>query len=235
MYKIHVEQFEGPLDLLLQLIEQNKLDITKLSLVQITEQYIKVLHNAKDTISAGELADFLVVAAKLLVIKSKALMPYLVDEEDEEEEDLERQLRMYREYYLATKDIAKIIAKKKFSFSRQRLFTIQDVGFAPPSNLHTHRLSQIFHEIINGLESPVVLAKGIVRKTVHISEKIQHMRELFVREFSVNFKKILESAKDKTEVIVSFLAVLELMKQKEIFAKQDSRFQDIIIEKNTTN
>jgi len=98
MRDVSVEQFSGPFGLLLSLIESEKMDITEISLAKIADEYVTYIRGAQD-IDPEELADFLVVAAKLLFIKSKALLPYLYSgEEDEEIDDLERQLKMYKEF-----------------------------------------------------------------------------------------------------------------------------------------
>ncbi len=232
MYKISVEQFEGPLDLLLHLIEQEKLEITKISLAQVTEQYIQVLQQAKDSqIKTDELADFLVVAARLLLIKSRALLPFLQWEEEDEGEELTAQLKIYKEYLEATKVLQKIIAKKKFSFSRDKLLTLEDIGFAPPPKLTAARLAEMFRQVLSGLEPWLNFPSEVIRKTISIQEKIQQIREKISQQATSNFSEILKDAKNKTEVIISFLALLELMKQRIIFVKQDKTFDDITINK----
>ena len=230
-YTVKVEQFEGPLDLLLQLIEQNKLDITQLSLSGITEQYIQTLQGASDRISPHELADFLVVAAKLLLIKSKALMPYLSWGEEEEEIDLEHQLKMYKEYFEASRVIQRMIGKKHFSFFREKFLVSGDIGFHPPRGITQNKLADIFRTIVEGLMPLAYLPKSVIRRTINIQEKILRIRNMILDQANVHFSHILREAKDKTEVIVSFLAILELMKQKEVAVKQDSMFEEIIIEK----
>lgn len=230
-YTVKVEQFEGPLDLLLGLIEQNKLDITQLSLSRITEQYIQTLEEASENISPHELADFLVVAAKLLLIKSKALMPYLSWGEEEEGADLEKQLKMYKEYFEASKIIQKLISKKRFSFFREKFLVSGDIGFHPPRSITPNRLADIFRVIVEGLMPLSYLPKSVIRRTMNIQEKISRIRNLILNQAHVHFSRILKEAKDKTEVIVSFLAILELMKQKEVIVKQGAIFEDIIIEK----
>lgn len=235
MHKIKVEQFEGPLDLLLQLIEENKLNITQLSLAHVTDQYINMLYQGREHISASELADFLLIAAKLLVIKSKALLPYLHIEDEEESDELENQLKLYKEFFEASKKIAKVIARKNFSFSRQKLFVINELGFQPPQSLKAEKLAQILREFLHDLRPAIHVEQSVVKKTINIAEKIQHIRELVFGQISLNFKSILKRAKDKTEIIVSFLALLELTKQKEIVVRQGEIFQDIIIEKEVDN
>jgi len=226
MHRIKVAQFEGPLDLLLQLIEEQKLEITKVALAQVTEQYIQALNqSAKNQVSAEELADFLVVAARLLLIKSRALLPFLEwGDEEEEGEELTEQLKIYKEYLAAMKTIQKMIGQKHFSFSRAKLRTDQEIDFAPPPKLEKDKLAQIFTDIIRNLTK-------VVKKTINIQEKIAQIRERIFKQASTKFSDILKEAKDKTEVIVSFLAVLELMKQKVIMVRQTKIFDDIEIER----
>lgn len=230
-YKVKLEQFEGPLDLLLQLIEEQKLDITQVSLAQVTDQYIEYLHQAVDKhqISAGELADFLVVASKLLLIKSKALLPYLEWGEEEEAVDLEKQLKIYKEYLEASKIIQKMVSKKKFTYSREKLLTIKEVGFNPPKSLTIKKIQKVFKSFLEELKPIVQLPRDVIRKTINIQEKISQIRERILAKASMNFGELLKSAKDKTDVIVSFLALLELVKQKSINVDQQNLFEDIKI------
>lgn len=233
MHKVKVEHFEGPLDLLLQLIEEQKLEITKVSLAQVTEQYIQVLNqSAQNQIDTEELADFLVIAARLLLIKSKALLPFLEwGDEDEEGEELTKQLKIYKEYLEAMKFIQEIIGKKRFAFSRQKLLTAEEIGFAPPPKLKKEKLGEVFAGLIKSLDPLLNLPTEVVRKTINIQEKISQIRQRIFKEASARFSDILKEAKDKTEVIVSFLALLELIKQRTIVVKQDKNFEDIMIEK----
>ncbi|OGY51422.1 MAG: hypothetical protein A3J65_03570 [Candidatus Buchananbacteria bacterium RIFCSPHIGHO2_02_FULL_45_11b] len=232
MHKIKIEHFEGPLDLLLQLIEEQKLEITKVALAEVTEQYIQILGQpAKDKIKAEELADFLVVAARLLLIKSRALLPFLDWGGEEEGEDLTKQLKIYKEYLEATKVVQKMIAKKHFAFSREKLLTGREIGFAPPPKLIKDKLARVFSEIINGLQPFLNLSAEVVKRTVSIQEKINQIRQRIYQQATSRFSDILKEAKDKTEVIVSFLALLELIKQRIVSVKQSKVFDDIEIEK----
>lgn len=236
LHKIKVQEFEGPLDLLLQLIEDQKLEITKINLAEVTEQYIKLLNqSAAEKILPEQLADFLVVAARLLLIKSKALLPFLQWDEEDEGEELTKQLKIYKEYLDASKVIAKMLNKKHFSFSRQRLWVAEEIGFAPPKELKAENLKLAFQSILSGLEPFLALKTDTVRKTIDIQEKIQSIRDRIYHQATTNFSEILKEAKNKTEVIVSFLALLELMKQRTIIVKQIGNFNDISIEKYQEN
>ena len=232
IHQIKIEQFEGPLDLLLQLIEDEKLEITKVSLAQVTEQYIKVLNQrAKENVRAEELADFLAIAARLLLIKSRALLPFLQWGEEDEGEELTQQLKIYREYLQATKTIAALINKKHFSFARQKLLISQEVEFSPPPSLTAPHLAKTFAEILRTIDPLINLPSEIIRKTISIQEKINQIRERLFKQAQANFSDILREAHDKTEVIVSFLALLELIKQRAIVVRQTKTFEDISIER----
>ncbi len=226
MYKIKLEQFEGPLDLLLKLIEEEKLDITTVSLAKVTEQYLMYLDQLKD-IKAEELADFLVVAAKLLLIKSKSLLPLLGP--DEEEIDLEKQLKIYKEYLEASKLINKIIGRKKFTYPREVSRAFMEPIFNPPPNLDTNGLKKIMLLILEKLSPLISLPDEVIERTISIQEKINQIRKIIESESQTNFCYLLNQAKNKTDIIVTFLALLELIKQETIIVVQEDIFNDIKI------
>ena len=121
MYEIKLNQFEGPLDLLLELIRQQKLDITQISLAKVADKFLNYVIQEQNNIPLQELSDFLSIASRLLFIKSKTLLPSLVWEDDGEEEQLTKQLKIFQEYLLAGKTINNIINQRHFSFSRPYL------------------------------------------------------------------------------------------------------------------
>jgi len=234
MYKIKLEQFEGPLDLLLKLIEEERLDITTVSLAKVTDQYLAYL-DTFEYINAEELADFLVVAAKLLYIKSKTLLPIL--ETEEEEIDLEKQLKIYREYLEASKIIQKIIRQKRFTYVRETSQAILEPIFAPPPNLDASALKKYMLGILNKIEPLIRLPEDVIERAVSIQEKIDQIRNLIYQEAQLNFRTLLNHAKSRTDIIVTFLALLELIKQETIVVVQKDMFEDITIksiEQNVT-
>lgn len=231
MYPVKVEQFEGPLDLLLQLIEQEQLSITSVSLATVTEQYLRQLEQLGDRLTPADLADFLVVAAKLLLIKSQALLPYLTWDQEDDEDSLESQLKIYREYAVAAKAVHQQILKRQFGFSRERLLVNEEVGFAPPASLTAVRLAETFAAIVGNLPVLPTLPQGLVRRTVSLQEKIAHLRTLLAGGSKLQFSTVLRSAKDRTEVIVSFLALLELIKMQTAVVRQGELFSDIVVER----
>ena len=228
MYKIKLEKFEGPLDLLLQLIEQKQLDISEVSLSQVTEQYIRYLKDVQE-VNPEELADFLVVAAKLLLIKSRILLPTL--EVEEEGTDLEQQLRMYKEFYEASKVLQEIIHKKKFLYPREKPAVAIEPVFNPPKSMNTNRLRELFIHVLESIEPIISMPKQMYERTISIEEKISHLRNTIHAQATMNFHKLLKTSKDKTEIIVTFLALLELVKQRMVIVVQKNMFSDIEIRK----
>jgi len=229
-YEVNIEQFEGPLSLLLQLIEKDELDITELSLAKVTDDYLNYV-NTSPNIRSEELADFLVVASKLILIKSKQLMPNLITPE-EEGIDLETQLKMYREFVHASQKINTMIKERRWAYGRERSSFGEMIGFFPPKGLKTADVREAFERIVKRLEPYIALPKEALQRTVSISEKIEHIRKLIGEQAQTKFSEVLSSAKNKTEVIVSFLALLELTKRRVVSASQENLFEDITIKKS---
>jgi len=228
MYKIKVEQFEGPLDLLLQLIETQELDITQVSLAQVTDQYITYLEKAEG-FNPEELADFLVVAAKLLLIKSKVLLPYLSMDEEDVGSQLENQLKIYQKFYEASKIIHKMILKKRFMYQRENIRSYE-VVFCPPEGLTKDDLVGFFRIILHNLEPVIQLPQQVMKKTMSLKEKIWQIKDIISSNSEMNFRNLVNGVKSKTEIIVTFLALLELIKQRSIVVVQDQIFEEIKIQ-----
>lgn len=226
MYQVRLEKFEGPLALLLQLIEGEKLSITEISLSQVTESYLAHLKTQK--IAEEELADFLVIAAKLLLLKSKQLLPDLTLDE-EEGLGLEEQLRMYREFVEAAKKIEGLIKKKNFAFFRQAVLKPEGMGFFPPRGFKAEKMKKVFEEVLERLRPFLELPQATLERTISIKEKIQQIQNLLRNGSVMGFQEILKNVKSRTEIIVSFLALLELVKQRTVVVSQESVFEEIVI------
>jgi segregation and condensation protein A len=234
MIKFKLEKFEGPLSLLLKLIEQEEMDITQVSLSKVADQYVEYIRSTGN-INPEEMADFLVVAARLLLIKSKALLPYLYPEEEEEIEELELQLKMYKEFIDASKEIQKRLGKKIFMFAREfnRKALLNNINlFAPPKNLKKEEVASVFAELLMRIQPPEELEEKTIDHKVSIEEKILHIQNILLNRIKTSFNEVLEKADNKTEIVVSFLAILELMRQREVTLEQDEMFGDIIINRN---
>lgn len=234
MMKIKVEKFDGPLSLLLQLIEKEKLDITEISLSQVAGQFIEYIKK-NENIDPEEIADFLVIASKLLLIKSKALLPYLYPEEEESIEDLEKQLKMYKQYLEAAAKVEKMLGKKKFMFAREfnrkAVLVNREKSFSPPSGIGMEELKFSMLDILERIRPVEAREEKTILDTINIDDKINTIREMISRRIKFSFQSIMKESVDKTEIIVSFLAMLELMRQREAVLLQDGLFSEIFIHK----
>lgn len=223
----HVEHFEGPLDLLLQLVEKNELDISSVSLANVAEQFVGYV-DANPAIPPEELADFLVVAAKLMYLKSKLLIPSLVDAELEEGPDLETQLREYRRFVAASRHLNDAWNSGKRSFIRAAR-PVRMTGFACPPGVTKEVMLEAMRRVIARLEPLIRLPETSMARAVTIQEKIRDLIHRIRRTAQTSFHAFLKNAKDKTESIVTFLALLELVKQKFVRVTQQDLFRDISI------
>lgn len=233
-YTVRLQQFEGPLDLLLELIEKEKLDITEISLASVAEQYLEYLNNLQN-ISPGVLVNFLTVASKLILIKSRSILPTLEISEEEEEEiqDLKKQLEEYKKFKDASKIIGKIVGKNEISYSRESFFGIQTF-FYPPKNINSNDLRIFFKQVLKRLPVVEKLSEETVREVITLQEKIKDLQKNLAKKAKLNFETTLKDASSKTDIIVSFLAILELSKQRIIWIEQREMFGKITLNKITS-
>lgn len=228
-YTISVENFEGPFDLLLQLVEAEKLEITNISLVEVTEPFLRYLNEKRGQLSAAELADFLLVAAKLVYLKSKAIVPSLTDEALDEGPDLATQLRAYQAFVAASKHLQILAAEGVRSFSRPRhLIKWQEVGFVGPA-VTVEDLRGLFSRVVRRLEPMMRLPQAAIERVVTLEEKMSEMVERVKRALKTSFHAMAGETKSRSELIITFLALLELTKQHSIRVQQGDLFQDIEI------
>jgi segregation and condensation protein A len=232
MYQVTLPIFHGPLDLLLHLIEQRRLDVTQVALAQVTDQYLAHL-TTLDRIDPGQVADFLVVAARLILIKSRWLLPRppIEDEENEDAdagEDLVRQLREYQRFKAAGQALAEREALGLHAYVRQ----------APPPVLPTRvdlgdvSLDDLLVAVRQALQAkPVPPSDVVAAHSITIADQIDLIRHrLVTHRGRLSFSRLLASARSRLEIIITFLALLELIKQREVAARQDRLFGDILIE-----
>jgi len=225
-----VEKFEGPLDLLLQLVEENELDISSVSLATVAEQFVEHIRN-NPKIPLDELADFLVVAAKLMYLKSKLLLPDLSAPELEEGPSLEDQLRRYREFVELSKLIDAAWVSGVQSFPRmQRPMRLREVAFLPPPGVTAESLQDVMRRVISRLEPLLRLPQASLERVVTIQEMIGHLFRRVSEVAKTSFRAFVGKKAGKAEIVVSFLALLELVKQKFVRVGQQELFQDIDIE-----
>lgn len=230
MYQVKTDQFEGPLDVLLALIEKNELDITRLSLARVADQF--VAHMETNTaIPLETLADFLDVAARLLLLKSKALLPVLQFTEEEEEEiaDLEERLRVYALFKEKVPLLKEMTRGGWKFFSRESWLGLESL-FTPnieSLKLTKEELGEAFLKLLEAIPDPKKLKEKILRTTMRLEEKIRHLKQFLSRKGSFAFFEVVRNRRDRGEVVVSFLAMLELVRSRHLSARQDDLFGDI--------
>lgn len=232
-FKLERHEFEGPLDLLLSLIEEEKLPINEVALAEVTEQFLQYLRSLSEA-RPEILADFLTVAGRLLVIKSKSLLPTLqLEQEDEEDVGLAKQLMLLKKYREAANRIKDIESRQKQSFTREP-FLGEQVIFYPDPSVSIDTLNKAAKKIVSVLEKVAKLPETSVAEVISISEKIELLQKEISKKVNIALQDLIKSSQSKTEVIVTFLALLELVKQKVLSVQQQELFADIIIKKNET-
>jgi len=231
MYQITIQNFSGPLDLLLQLVEKKNLAITELSLAQVTQEYVTFV-NEQEQINAEDLAEFLVIAATLLLIKSRSLLPSLVLAPEEEAEilDLETRLKIYQLYKTAGEAMKKIFRKEIYVMTRSAWKNVEP-QFSPPPHLSLDNLSLSFQQIlseIQGEETPL-LAEKKIKKIQTLEERIKSLLQKITHGSRFRLQDLSLNKDDKIDLILTFLAALHLAKKKIITIKQNNNFDDIWI------
>jgi segregation and condensation protein A len=229
-FELQLPVFEGPLDLLLHLIEREELDITTVSLVQVTDQYLR--HLREGDVNAAALADFIAVGARLLFLKSRALLPRGPEEEAIEEpaeDDLAGLLMEYRQLREVASYFQEIEERGRRSFSSRK----GPAGSQIPlpmglGDVTLEALATIFQETLarQALE-PEEAAEVIELESVTVEEKIALINERLKSHGRVSFSELMLNCRTRREIIVQFLAVLELIKVQKVYARQDSPFADI--------
>lgn len=233
-FQITQEKFNGPLDLLLTLIEERKLEIAEISIAKVTDDFLKHLGDIKQA-QTGTLADFLVIAAKLLLIKSKSLLPSmeLTQEEQEEIQDLTKRLEIYRLFKEISQNLKKMYEKNEL-FGREFLYS-QTPIFYPPENLSANDIQQAFAKIweeFQKINEETSVEK--IKKIVKIEEKIKHILNLMNSNGPMGFNSVISKG-EKIEIIITFLAILQMFKEKMISIDQDSEFGEIKLSVNNQN
>lgn len=239
-YAVRLPLFEGPLDLLLHLIEQEKLDISEISLVAVTDQYLKTIEQLEE-LAPGALADFLVVASRLLYIKSTRLLPKpMTDNEDEEDagDSLVRHLLEYRQFKRAASELRSRQEEGARAFVRPPMTVdLGELAQKQPEfgELDVSLLQRALKRALARI--PVTPPPPTVQRyTVTVAERIESVRRVLAdaRQAAqpteeITFSYLLGEGSSRLEIIVTFLAVLELVKQREVVARQDATFGEIVL------
>lgn len=229
-FSLTLPAFQGPLDLLLHLIESSELDVTEVSLLQVTDQYLKHLRS-REHIDIGALAEFIAIGARLLLLKSRALLPRDPDAPVEDDEDAAADIRGLVE---ALRDYRRFKQAAEFLRSRDGGHGAYRREVAPPkvplpTGLDAVTLSSlvdVIREVIARL--PDEEPEGeVAREPVRLSDRMGRLADLLDRDGRTSFRRLIEGATSRTMVIVDFMAVLELIKQRYLAAQQSDAFGDI--------
>ena len=242
---VKLQVFEGPLDLLLHLIDKNKVNIYDIPIAMITEQYMEYV-NQMDKEDLNVVSEFLVMAATLLDIKSRMLLPKEVNEEGEEEDPraelveklLEYKLFKYMSYELKDRQMD---AEK--SFYKRPTVPKEVEAYRPPVDLNEligdttlAKLNAIFQDVLKRQEEKVDPIRSkfgkIEKEEINIEDHMIFLEEYAMLHKKFSFRKVLENGSGKSYVIVTFLGILEMMKTGKFTIEQDKLFDDIIITYN---
>ena len=240
---VKLQVFEGPLDLLLHLIDKNKIDIYDIPIVEITDQYLDYVRQM-DHEDMDVTSEFMVMAATLIDIKCRMLLPKEETEEGEEEdprEELVRQLLEYKEYKAKAVQLRECMDEAGELVTRPQILPDEVKAFRPKAEpdelLHDmtlDKLHEIFTFVLQRQEDKVDPIRSkfgqIEKEPVSLPDKLDYVEICARKQRKVSFRKLLEKQTSRMQVVVTFLAVLELMKMGKIKAVQDETFGDIEIQ-----
>ena len=236
-YNVQLKVYEGPLDLLYDMISKQKIDIKDISIIDITKQYINYI-TALEKMDLEVASEFITMASKLLEIKSRYLLYKQKDNNEVEDPRLElmEKLEEYKKFKLASQDLKDNITyiddlyyRKKEEIIIDDSMNIDDISIDAIKNILPYILKVKSED--NKPHKDEKLDKIVRGRIVPVEEKIAYIREIISRDNEVSFIKVIENV-DKDEVIATFLSVLELIKSREIVVYQDLFFDDILIKKN---
>src|SRR3989344_2049008 len=232
-YNVKTQIFEGPLDTLLTLIEKRKLFINDISLAQVADDYIAYVKNLEN-FPIADSAHFILIASTLVLIKSKSLLPTLSLTEEEQGgiDELQKRLVEYQKYKELSKHL-RVRFGKNIEYirlpSKEKI-----VVFAPDKNTTVSKIFEIIKSVIRQIPKKEFIPKAIVEKVISLEEMIESLTERIRKSMRMSFKDFSGHGKaEKLNVIVSFLAVLELVKQGIIRVTQDKEFRDIHMESDS--
>ncbi len=234
-YQVQTEYFAGPLDLLLHLIEKEELDITQLALAQVTDQFLAYVEALRGHLDLDEVANFLVVAARLMVIKSRALLPQtprsttVTEAVAPEEDELVQQLRAYRQYKHMAQRLQERMAAGLRTYIRMVPVETPIVYRLDLSGVTLVQLKQSAQRALFPSEGPQP-QQALVRPKITIVQQIRLIRERLIQWQRVSFSHLLSPQPTRLEAAVTLHALLELIKQRAVQVHQAQLFGDMLVE-----
>ncbi len=228
VFEVAHGEWKGPLEVLLDLIEQRKLHISDVSLSKVTDDFLSYARS-REGFPLAESAQFVFIASTLLLIKSKSLLPNLslTKEEEGSIQDLERRLQLLHRFRLLSRHVRERFGKEVLYFPKERKVT---PVFAPQKSLSLALLLQGVHEVLASFPKAEVLAKKTIQKVLSLEEMIVSLKDRIRSALRMSFKEFAGSQKERVNVIVGFLAMLELVKEGLIGVTQEKLHGDIVME-----
>lgn len=226
-FLVRTSAYEGPLELIIELIEKRKLLVNELSLAQVTDDFISYVKNG-ERFPMEDATNFINVAATLLLIKSRSLLPdlELSSEEEEDVKDLERRLKLYETARTAARDLGRLFGRRVMLSRGER---DPEAVFAPSRDMTLENIEQALHALLSSKEKEEKLPEARIKPLVSIEEMMDSLRSRVERAMTVSFKEFTGEKTERVEVIVSFLALLELVKLGAVEAAQHEDWGDIRI------
>ena len=231
-FSVKTPVYEGPFELILDLIEERKLLINDISLSSVTDEFIQRVRSSA-AFPMEEAANFVSVAATLLLIKSRSLIPEIALTKDEEADikDLEARLAAYEKAREASRELARLFGRTVLVARGEQT---PDPVFAPSKDLSAENLAAALGNALAALEKQEQLPEARVKPMITIEEMMERLAGRVQKAMNLSFREFSGSMKEKVEVIVSFLALLELVKQGAVEAAQHEHFADIRITNTST-
>ena len=241
---IKINNFEGPFNLLLHLIMKNKMEIYDIKIFEITEQYLEYLREM-ETMDLDITSEFIVIAATLIELKSRLLLPKIKNEEDLESEENDPKLQLinrlleYKKYKIAADflcsqaEVTEVTFSKKPEVIEEKEWTYNNTNLF--KNTTMLDLFNIYNELINNFNNKKntdnIIEKKILLDLFKLEDKIDYIKERLVINYRMHFSSLIKSCSSRMEAVVTFLALLELIKQRSIKIIQENNFMEIYIER----
>lgn len=233
-YAVKIDAFEGPLDLLLHLIKESKVDIWDIKIVDITDQYLNYIKNM-ESLNLNIASEYLVMASELMEIKSKMLLPRYEEESSEEEEDPREQLIQklieYQKYKDMTKSFKELeeVRHEFYTKAPESLKAYVDEDTIISSDVTLDDLMNAFQKFLKRKQLEKPLSTTVTKKEITVEERRTSIRNILKTKKKVDFFELFEEI-TKEYIVVTFLAVLEMAKKQELMIYQENNFEQIICE-----
>jgi segregation and condensation protein A len=231
-FSVEHEEFSGPLGLLLELIDRQRLPIARVSMAKVADDFLTYIET--NDVPSHELADFLLIASRLIYLKSRELMPYLhLGEEDAAAAKLEDQLRLYQEFLA-------VAAKLEERYGAQAMYRrdgkgksmeMKEARFVPPKNISPSVLHDAYQSVLRRLEPFFALQHTSMERAVSVEERMDELKAALESRANLRFRDVIAHAGSRVDIVVSFLALLELLRRRHIMVSQEHHEADIMVKR----